>query len=258
MSNLEFAGISDPGMARDSNEDAFMLAENTGIAVLADGMGGHLAGEVASAMAADIITRHLNEAFSQPVQKDIGDSPYEVIAMRAAIQQANTAVFDAARSKPEYNGMGTTVVVAVFQSNKLYVAHVGDSRLYRYRVGQLQQVTEDHSMVQELLKRGLITPEEARTSTNKNLVTRALGVDPSVEADIRIETFLKDDIYLMCSDGLNDVLTDPDIERVLQQYGKNLNEAATLLVKEVNARGGPDNVTVVLARTGKRFTRPKK
>ena len=258
MSDIEFAAITDAGIARDRNEDAYMLTERFGIAVLADGMGGHLAGEVASAMATDIITRHLNEAFNQPEQKNSGDSPYEVTAMRAAIQQANTAVFDAARSKPEYNGMGTTVVVAVFQANKLYIAHVGDSRLYRIRAGQLQQITEDHSMVQELLKRGLITPEEARTSSNKNLVTRALGVDSGVEADVRVETFLKGDVYLLCSDGLNDVLTDPDIERVLQQYGKNLDETARLLVKEVNARGGPDNVTVILARTGKQFTRSKK
>lgn len=259
MSKLEMIGISDPGVARDRNEDAYMLMADKGIAILADGMGGHLAGEVASAMAVDIIARHLHATLCQaPATASEDAIPPEVSALHAAIQLANHAIFEAARSKPEYNGMGTTVVVSVFQSNVLTVAHVGDSRLYRFRRGVLQQITEDHSMVQELLKRGLITPEEARTSANKNLVTRALGVDPSVTADITVQTFLKDDLYLLCSDGLSDVLADTDIERVMQQYGKNPQETSKLMVKETNARGGPDNVTAVLVRTGKRFTRPKK
>ncbi len=259
MSKLEIIGISDPGVARDRNEDAYMLLPDKGIAILADGMGGHLAGEVASAMAVDIIARHLHTTLCQASATSIDDAtPPEVNALHTAVQLANLAIFEAAQSKPEYSGMGTTVVVAVFQSNMLYVAHVGDSRLYRFRSGVLQQLTEDHSMVQELLKRGLITPEEARTSANKNLVTRALGVDPSVTADISVQTFLKDDLYLLCSDGLSDVLADTDIERVMQQYGKNPQETSQLMVKEANARGGPDNITVVLARTGKRFTRPKK
>lgn len=259
MSKLEMTGISDPGVAREGNEDAYMLLADKGIAILADGMGGHLAGEVASAMAVDIIARHLHTTLCQaPATASDAGTPPEVSALREAIQQANQAIFEASRSKPEYNGMGTTVVVTLFQSNMLYVAHVGDSRLYRFRAGVLQQITEDHSMVQELLKRGLITPEEARTSANKNLVTRALGVDPSVAPDITVQTFLKDDLYLLCSDGLSDVLADTDIERVMQQYGKNPQETSQLMVKETNARGGPDNVTVVLVRTGKRFTRPKK
>ena len=259
MSKLEIIGISDPGVSRDRNEDAYILLADKGIAILADGMGGHQAGEVASAMAVDIIGRHLHAALClAPAAGSLDATPVEVHALHAAVQLANHAIFEAAQSKPEYNGMGTTIVIAVFQANVLYVAHVGDSRLYRFRAGVLQQITEDHSMVQELLKRGLISPEEARTSANKNLVTRALGVDPSVTADINIQTFLKDDLYLLCSDGLSDVLADTDIERVMQQYGKNPQETSQLMVKEANARGGPDNITVILARTGKRFTRPKK
>jgi protein phosphatase len=259
MSKLEMVGLSDPGVARDRNEDAYMLMADKGIAILADGMGGHLAGEVASAMAVDIIARHLHSALCQgPVSASDDNTPAEVSALHAAMLLANHAIFEASHSKPEYNGMGTTVVAAVFQANMLYVAHVGDSRLYRFRGGILQQITEDHSMVQELLKRGLITPEDARTSANKNLVTRALGVDPSVNPDITIQTFLKDDLYLLCSDGLSDVLADTDIERVMQQYGKNPQETSQLMVKEANTRGGPDNITVVLVRTGKRFSRPKK
>lgn len=257
MNQLEMAGHSDPGVARDRNEDAYLLVPSNGIAILADGMGGHLAGEVASAMAVDIIARHLNAVLRQP-PASTDDDPHEVLALRAAVHAANHAVFEASRSKPEYNGMGTTVVVVVFQANKLYVAHVGDSRLYRFRQGQLKQITEDHSMVQELLNRGLITPEEARISANKNLVTRALGVDPSVTADINSDNVIKDDIYLLCSDGLSDVLMDADIERVMQQYSKNLEEASQLMIKEANARGGPDNITVALVRAGKRFARQKK
>ena len=257
MNQLEMAGHSDPGIARDRNEDAYLLVPSNGIAILADGMGGHLAGEVASAMAVDIIARHLNAVLRQP-PASTDDDPHEVLALRAAIHEANHAVFEASRSKPEYNGMGTTVVVVVFQANKLYVAHVGDSRLYRFRQGQLKQITEDHSMVQELLNRGLISLEEARTSANKNLVTRALGVDPSVKADINSDNVIKDDIYLLCSDGLSDVLMDADIERVMQQYSKDLEETAQLMIKEANARGGPDNITVALVRAGKRFARQKK
>ena len=259
MSKLEMIGVSDPGRVRERNEDASMLLADKGIAILADGMGGHQAGEVASAMAVDIIARHLHASLClgpAPARDD--STPHEVRALHEAIQLANHAIFEAARGKPEYNGMGTTAVVTVFQTNLLYVAHVGDSRLYRFRAGVLQQITEDHSMVQELLKRGLITPEEARTSTNKNLVTRALGIDPSVTPDITLYTFLKDDLYLLCSDGLSDVLADTDIERVMQQYGKNPRETCQLMVKEANSRGGPDNITAVLVRTGKRFTRPKK
>lgn len=259
MSRLEMVGVSDPGMARDRNEDAYLLLADKGIAILADGMGGHLAGEVASAMAVDIIARHLHAALCQvPASSKDNAAPTEVNALLTAIQMANHAIFEASRSKPEYNGMGTTVVVTIFQANALYVAHVGDSRLYRFRAGVLQQITEDHSMVQELLNRGLITPDEARTSANKNLVTRALGVDPSVIPDINVQTFLKDDLYLLCSDGLSDVLADTDIERVMQQYGKNPQETSQLMIRETNTRGGPDNITVVLVRTGKRFTRPKK
>ncbi|HEX9626396.1 MAG TPA: Stp1/IreP family PP2C-type Ser/Thr phosphatase [Acidiferrobacterales bacterium] len=257
MSGLAMSGLTHPGQVRDRNEDAFLLEPANGIAVLADGMGGHQAGEVASAMAVDLITRHLREAADarapgkpRPATA-LGDAAID------AIRSANQAIFDAARSKPEYAGMGTTVVVALFDANKLWVAHVGDSRLYRFRGGRLSQITVDHSMVQELLNRGLISEEEARTSANKNLVTRALGVDTQVEPDVQEQTFLKGDVYLLCSDGLTDVLPDADIERILQQHRDALDTAVQQLVDEANARGGPDNVSVVLVRTDKRFARDK-
>lgn len=241
MSNLTMAGLTHPGQVRDRNEDAYLIRPESGLAVLADGMGGHQAGEVASAMAVDLITQHILET----------DAESPTAAILQAIHIANEAILEAARSKPEYAGMGTTVVVAQFHGNKLSIVHVGDSRLYLYRGGRLTQITQDHSMVQELLNRGLITEEEARTSANKNLVTRALGVDTAVQPDITEQNFRKEDIYLLCSDGLTDVLTDAEIERILMQHRLTLDEAAQQMVEEVNARGGPDNVSVVLVRANK-------
>ena len=257
MTTFAMAGISDPGMVRERNEDALLLKPESGLAVLADGMGGHLAGEVASAMAVDIIGRSIVEALDAIPGKGATtrDRRPEDAIVVDAIQQANAAIYESACSRAEYSGMGTTVVVALFYDNKVCVAHVGDSRLYRYRAQQLEQLTEDHSMVQELLRRGLLSPEEARTSTNKNLVTRALGVEPLVQVDIVQQMVNKDDLYVLCSDGLSDVLPDSDIELLLQTLGRNLDDAVRQIVTEVNSKGGPDNVSVVLVRTGKRFAR---
>lgn len=261
MSGLVMTGRTDTGMVREHNEDCFLIVPESGIAMLADGMGGHLAGEVASAMAVDQVTHYLLNTFAQARQAKVpagdGDS-FEAAALVAAIKTANTAIHDASHAKPEQAGMGTTIVVAAFHDHLLTVAHVGDSRLYRYRNGELTQVTEDHSMVQELLRRGLITPEEARTSVNRNLVTRALGVDPVVEVDVREQTFEDGDTYLLCSDGLNDVLTDEEIAAMLAQHGDSLETATQQMIAEVNARGGPDNVSVVLVRTDGRFARSRK
>ncbi len=248
-------GITDPGIMRDHNEDALVLRRENGLAVLADGMGGHQAGEVASAMAVDIIERSIGSALDGLAAQ----RPPERRAIKAmvteAIQQANAAIHGQASSRAECGGMGTTVVVALFSGNRVCIGHVGDSRLYRYRAGHLEQLTEDHSMVQELLRRGLLTPEEARTSTNKNLVTRALGVEPQVQVDINEQGTQKDDVYLLCSDGLSDVLSDSDIELLLRTFGGNLEDAARQMVTEANSKGGPDNISVILIHTGKRFVR---
>jgi len=153
--------------------------------------------------------------------------------------------------------MGSTVVVTVFHGGKLWVGHVGDSRLYRFRGGLLEQITMDHSVVQELVSRGLVTAEEARLSVNKNLVTRALGVDASVVPDIGEQTLNDEDIYLLCSDGLNDVLADGDIEMMLIEYGRNLEAAARRMVDIANERGGPDNISVILVRANSGFARDR-
>lgn len=258
MSGLIMTGRTDTGMVREHNEDCFLIVPESGIAMLADGMGGHLAGEVASALAVDKITHHLLKAFAESRRpRAAGGQAFETRVLVEAIQGANAAIHQASLTKPEQSGMGTTIVVVSFHDDKLTVAHVGDSRLYRYRQQVLSQLTEDHSMVQELLRRGLISPEEARTSVNRNLVTRALGVDPAVDVDVHEEAVERGDLYLLCSDGLNDVLTDAEIGAMLAQHGADLDGAAQQLIAEVNARGGPDNVSIVLIRANGRFSRTK-
>jgi PPM family protein phosphatase len=257
-SRLQMTGKTDTGMVRDHNEDCFLVVPESGIAILADGMGGHLAGEVASAMATDRVKQALLNAFAKAHSAQTGagnGNSLESAALVEAIRGANAAIHAASMSRPEQAGMGTTIVVATFHDHTLTVAHVGDSRLYRYRRGVLSQVTEDHSMVQELLRRGLMTPEEARTSLNRNLVTRALGIDPLVEVDVVEQPFEDGDVYLLCSDGLNDVLLDEEIAVILAQHSDNLEAATQKMITEVNARGGPDNVSIVLIRTDGRFTR---
>jgi len=260
MSSLRMMGKTDTGMVRDHNEDCFLILPESGIAILADGMGGHLAGEVASAMAIDRAAHYLLNAFAVSHAAElaaVNGMSFESAALVEAIKAANTAIHDASMSRPEQTGMGTTIVAAVFHDNTLTVAHVGDSRLYRYRSGVLSQVTEDHSMVQELLRRGLMTPEEARTSLNRNLVTRALGIDPLVEVDVREQQYEDGDLYLLCSDGLNDVLTDEEITAVLARHPDNMESAVQRLVADVNARGGPDNVSIVMIQADGRFLRAR-
>jgi PPM family protein phosphatase len=258
MSSLHMTGKTDTGMVREHNEDCFLVVPDSGIAILADGMGGHLAGEVASAMAIDRVTHYLINAFTDTRAAKSASkhgTSYESATLVEAIKAANAAIHQASMSRPEQAGMGTTIVAVAFHDNTLTVAHVGDSRLYRYRRGDLSQVTEDHSMVQELLRRGLMTPDEARTSLNRNLVTRALGIDPLVEVDVVEQTFEDGDLYLLCSDGLNDVLLDEEIAAILAQHPDDLDAATQQMIADVNARGGPDNVSIVLIRTDGRFSR---
>lgn len=253
MNGLAMAGITDPGMVRDHNEDCFLILPQKGLAILADGMGGHLAGEVASSLAVNVISRYLTDNLSRARKSRRGADGFsaEATTVLKAVELANGTIYETSRSRPEFSGMGTTVVVTIFRANKLCVAHVGDSRLYRLRHGTLTQLTEDHSMVQELLRQGHITAEEARTSNARNLVTRALGVDATVRPDIQEYTVQAGDKYLLCSDGLNDVLTDDDIQSMLSHYGTDLEDAISRMVMVVNAKGGPDNVSVVAVRTDK-------
>jgi serine/threonine protein phosphatase PrpC len=237
-------GLTHPGRVRAENEDCVVTRSELGLAVLADGMGGHQAGEVASRMAVDLIAAYLAQAGLATAQKTADRST----DIADAIRKANAAIYEAAQTRPDYKGMGSTVVVVVFSGDKLCIGHVGDSRLYRLRAGTIEQLTKDHSVVQELVNRGLFTPEEARQSLAKNLVTRALGVDPTIEAETAAASVQPDDLYLLCSDGLTDVVTDEQITEILRRDGNDLDTAARLLIDRANEQGGPDNISVILVR----------
>ncbi len=258
---LAIKGSTDPGMMRSNNEDRISTTPEVGLAVVADGMGGHQAGEVASGMAVDVVTRHVIDVLARHgngnKKRKAGAPSPEFKAVEEAISLANTAIFELSQSSPNCAGMGTTIVVTLFYDDKVCIAHVGDSRLYRFRKDKLELLTEDHSLVQELVARGLITPEEARNSANKNLVTRALGIEPAVDSHIVERNVQDQDLYMLCSDGLNDVLPDDMTAQILREHSADLQAAINRLIKEVNARGGPDNVSVILVRTGKRFERDK-
>jgi PPM family protein phosphatase len=239
LTRLAMSGMSHPGQVRNENEDCFATCPERGLAVLADGMGGHQAGEVASRMAVDLIAAQFNAAGSAV-------RPADGHGIAQAVQIANAAINAAAATHPAYQGMGSTVVVALFDGDQLHIGHVGDSRAYRLRDHSLAQLTKDHSVVQELVNRGLFTPEEARQSLAKNLVTRALGTDPVIDAEITDTLVRRGDVFLLCTDGLTDVVSDPQITEILDAAGTDMDAAARRLIETANAHGGPDNISVVL------------
>ena len=234
---LEIIGVTDVGRKRAHNEDSIGSDSGLGVAVLADGMGGYRAGEVASAMAVNMILDDLREGMKHGKTGEIDDE----------------TIYQTAQRQPQCHGMGTTVVALAFYDDRMSIAHVGDSRMYRMRGGELQQVTSDHSLLQELIDRGFYTPEEAKKSLNKNLVTRAMGIEMAVNPDLQEDVVQPGDLYLMCSDGLTDLVEDDVIHETLLEYCENLEDAARLLVDKANAAGGVDNISVILVRALKPF-----
>ena len=248
---LEIVVRTDPGMVRGHNEDAVFANPNLGLVILADGMGGYNAGEVASSMATMSLSAELEAAFSDrpPYELDrISGLSYANRCVLDKVAVTNAAIFKAAESQPQYAGMGATLVVALFYDNQVTVAHIGDSRLYRLRGEEFCAITRDHSLLQEQIDTGMITVEEARFSQNKNLVTRALGVDADVETEINDYPVQAGDIYLLCSDGLNDMVEDEEIQLTLHMLAANLGLAATQLIQMANDNGGRDNVSVILVK----------
>jgi PPM family protein phosphatase len=243
--SFEFFCATDTGRARNNNEDSVSMDEAASLIVLADGMGGYNAGEVASGMATSFLTtelgRWLREASSTALDTDVKR------AMDICVDNGNRAIFNAANSNPQYAGMGTTLVVAVFRDSRLLLGHVGDSRGYRLRAGRLVQITHDHSLLQEQIDAGLITVEQAAFSANKNLVTRAVGVEDTVLLETHVHEVMPGDLYLLCSDGLSDMLDDESISQLLQACD-SLDEAAGALIDAANDAGGKDNISVILAR----------
>jgi protein phosphatase len=239
----EISTDTDPGLARDNNEDAVAFDMQTGLCILADGMGGYSAGEIASGMACAFIKSEMSRWLSHA--GPYANSKEVKRAIEICVQNANHSIFNAANSNPQYTGMGTTLVVGVFQAGRLMLGHIGDSRCYRLRGGNFQQITKDHSLLQEQIDAGLITPEQALTSANKNLVTRALGVEDSVLLDVTEHSVEVGDVYLMCSDGLSDMVRDQPIADIM--LGDTaLGKKVTQLIAAANAGGGRDNISVVL------------
>src|SRR5260221_9519608 len=238
---LEISSSTDPGMVRSHNEDSVAADAANGLVVLADGMGGYNAGEVASGMATTVIITEMQQVLQKAQPYEIDPKTRQQIGKRMVREQvlkANTSIYQAAQSQPQYAGMGTTLVVCLFYDNKVLVAHLGDSRLYLMRDGKFRQITRDHSLLQEQIDSGIITAEQAKKAAHKNLVTKALGIDPVVEPEIHEYPAKPGDIYLLCSDGLCDMVDDEDIGMTLQALGGNLKLAAQQLVQMANDHGG--------------------
>jgi protein phosphatase len=243
MMYYSFHALTDPGLVRTNNEDSFAFDEAAGLAILADGMGGYNAGEIASGMATSFIKSEMVRWLSAGGHRL---SPRHVAqAIETCVDEANLSILNAAISNVHYAGMGTTLVVGVFQGERLVLGHVGDSRCYRLRDTVLEQITKDHSMLQEQVDAGVLTPEQAAVAPGKNLLTRALGVEEMARVEIHEHAVQSGDLYLMCSDGLTDMIDERTIASVLCS-GTPMSVMAADLVARANANGGRDNVTVLL------------
>ncbi len=248
---LQCVGLTDTGRVREHNEDTIAWDATLGLLVLADGMGGYNAGEVASGIAVKTIVNLVRESLEREdlSATDPGTNlSRPAIILRDAITRANKIIFQTARTQPNCEGMGTTVVGALFHDNRITIAHVGDSRLYRLRGQGFEQVTLDHSLLQELVDRGFYSPEEAQRAANKNYVTRALGVENNVDVEIQEHPAQRGDVYMLCSDGLSDMVEDDDIHLTINTFGANLDMVAKQLVQLGNDNGGKDNISVLLAQ----------
>lgn len=248
--SLQARGVTDVGRRREQNEDAFLVDLETGLFIVADGMGGHAGGGTASAIAVRSIQESVKAAreaapqsFVAPTPVDVGNFP---TLLRVAVESASRAIFRAAQEDPDLAGMGTTVTAALVAGRAAFVAHVGDSRCYLVRGGRIFQLSEDHSLVNEQLKAGAITEEEARSSRFRNIITRSVGFEEEVQVDVVGLEVEPGDGIVLCCDGLSNLVTDPEILQVAS--GSRLAEAPERLVALANERGGDDNITVIVVR----------
>ena len=251
MLTLRAFGLTDVGRKRKHNEDAYLVDTERGLFVVADGMGGHAAGEVASRITVESMQEFIGTS------DDTSDSSWPFgygnrvsssgNRLTAAVERANEKVMRAVANRPELKGMGTTVVAALVDAERATLVHVGDSRAYLFREGDLRRLTDDHSWVQEQVNAGILSEDEAKSHPLKNVVTRALGGAQEPLVDVREEPTRPGDVVLLCSDGLNTMIEDGEIEDCLQRE-RVLSTAANELVLEANRRGGVDNVTVILIR----------
>ena len=249
---LDCATLSHPGMVRSHNEDSVFVDGDAGIAILADGMGGYSAGEVASGIAVNVVSTgmlpDLNSGRELSKIDIASGLTHAALLLQQQIAAANKGIYEAAQARPECAGMGTTIVTAVFCGNRISIGHIGDSRCYRLRGDKFEQLTRDHSLLQEQIDSGQLTPEQAKFSLNKNLVTRALGIEAIVPADIVEYRVEANDIYLLNSDGLTDMVEPEVIQKIVTEKRTDLALAAADLIDIANTNGGRDNISVVLVR----------
>jgi len=243
-SKLAIVGHTDVGLIRDHNEDYIAWELPIGLVLLADGMGGHNAGEVASELAVSCIRDALEDVL-RPDMLASGVINF-ADALRESVIYANDEIIRVASERQECAGMGTTIVVLLFHGEKVILASVGDSRIYRLREGKLTQLTTDHSLIQEMLDNGFISQEEAQNSTSRNLITRALGIADVVEVDVKTDASQNGDSYLLCSDGLTDLATDSEILQLLLLHEDDHETACKELIACANGKGGKDNTSVIL------------
>lgn len=246
-------GVTSVGRVRANNEDSFRIVDELSLFVLSDGMGGEAHGEIASALAVETIVKHCLETESDPAMTVFGDMPAQwsekTRRLSSAVHLANQSIYDSAMKHPEQHGMGATVTAAWIHDSTLSIAHVGDSRAYLLRGGILQQLTSDHSLVAEQVRRGILTPAEAEKSEMQSVLLRALGAHPEIEVDAEEHMLIGRDVLLLCSDGLTRMVTEPEIAGTLQAE-LDPTKAAERLVELANDQGGADNVTVLVVRTG--------
>lgn len=255
---LDICGKTDPGCVRERNEDNLIVDEALGLLVVADGMGGHNSGEVASQTAVDTILQCARQMLGGSriiVPEGNHSLPVRSRQLEYMVQTANMMIFEKARAFPKDHGMGTTVVAVLLDPKTLTVAHVGDSRLYLHRGGELRQVTEDHSLVMDQVRQGLITREQAEHSNLQNILTRALGTEEKVLVDVAEHPVLPGDSFLLCSDGLTKMVSEAETAEALARC-RDSQEAVDRLIETARGAGGVDNVTIVVARVregGKRL-----
>ncbi len=248
---VRFSGETHIGMKRQHNEDSLYLPEVERLAIVADGMGGHASGEVASKMAVETVAEHFRNTRDEaevtwPYRLDPGDR-YETTRLINGIQLANLKIYDRAQTDEKCHGMGTTIVATIFCDDHVVIGHVGDSRVYRLRDGKLLQLTEDHSLLNDYIKMKKMSEEEIGKFQHKNVIVRALGMKESVQVDVMADHFKLGDVYLMCSDGLSGMIDDGGLADVLKAEG-DLDRACEALIARANQNGGVDNITCVLAR----------
>jgi len=248
---VRFSGETHIGMKRQHNEDSLFLPEVERLAVVADGMGGHASGEVASKMAVDTLAEHFRNTRDEaeitwPYRLDPADR-YESTRLINGIQLANLKIYDRAQTDDKCHGMGTTIVATLFCDDHIVIGHVGDSRVYRLRDGKLHQLTEDHSLLNDYIKMKRMTEEEIGKFQHKNVIVRALGMKESVQVDVMTDAFKLGDVYLMCSDGLSGMIDDDGLCEVLKQE-TDVDRACEALITLANRNGGVDNITCVLAK----------